>query len=61
MSQSGKGIVDMAKKLFKVGHAQIKKEKVISRLLDKSGFKKASSVAAALGYGRRRRRVVRRI
>jgi len=52
----GRGLGDILKK----AHAYIKKERLISRALKNFGHTKLGNAAGALGYGKRKRRVVRR-
>lgn len=66
----GGSFLQKAKDFLSKAHAQIKKEKTISRALGNSGYRTAAGIARQLGYGagagaqtggKRRKRRTRRV
>lgn len=59
--QTGGSVIKKLKSAFVAAHKYVKDNQAISRGLNHFGYKKLGAAAGALGYGRRRRRRVRRV
>lgn len=57
---TGAGLLAQVKNSLLAAHKYVKEQKIVSKTLRAIGHRKLATGAALLGYGKRRKRVVRR-